>query len=306
MTATLLQRVTRHLREGTLPDRLRFRLERYRDRKREAWWKAHRGEARSFVYEFQPGLSINLYLDSELCRLIYCAHFESIERAFVNRFLRSGDTFIDVGANIGLFALIAANRVGKRGRVFAFEPTPATFLRLEENVRTNLFENVECLRVALSDRAGELEITESLDGFDAWNSLTRPTMGNEFGKAIVTATTWDAFVRERDLGDSVTMMKIDVEGWESRVLAGGRETLSRPDAPVLQVEFTDDAALASGGSCADLYRSLEALGYRMYVPDATGTRMVHDPLRERYPYANLIAAKNIDAVNDRLHEAGRA
>ena len=60
----------------------------------------------------QPGLKIRLYGDSELCRLIYLGSFETAERDFVKRFLRPGDLFVDVGANIGLFTLIAAARVG--------------------------------------------------------------------------------------------------------------------------------------------------------------------------------------------------
>ena len=59
-------------------------------------------------------------------------------------------------------------------------------------------------------------------------------------------------LREGNLLGNVTMMKIDVEGWESRVLAGGKEVFTRPDAPVLQVEFTDAAAKAAGSSCRQL------------------------------------------------------
>ena len=77
---------------------------------------------RTFVMRLQPGLKIRLYGDSELCRLIYLGNFEATERAFLNHFLRPGDVFVDVGANIGLFTLIAAARVGPAGRVVAFEP----------------------------------------------------------------------------------------------------------------------------------------------------------------------------------------
>src|ERR1041384_4654307 len=127
-----------------IPDRLKFRWKQLVHRRREAWWKAHAGEPRSFLSHLQPGVRMRLYLDSELCRLIHCRHFETTEREFLNGFLRSRDVFVDVGANIGLFTLIAARLVGPQGQVGSFEPTPETFARLKDNVQTNGFENVTC------------------------------------------------------------------------------------------------------------------------------------------------------------------
>jgi hypothetical protein len=96
------------------------------------------------------------------------------------------------------------------------------------------------------------------------------------------------------------MMKIDVEGWETRVLEGARETFSRDDAPLLQVEFTEAASTSAGSSCESLYRLLENLGYRMFGYDSSRRELIHDPLRESYPYVNLIAAKTPEEANSRL------
>jgi hypothetical protein len=145
-----------------------------------------------------------------------------------------------------------------------------------------------------------MAMTISLDGFDAWNSLARPVGGHSFGAEIVASTTWDEFAREHDLIGEVTMMKIDVEGWESRVLKGGAYCLSRDDAPVLQVEFTDVAALSAGSSCTELYRTLEAFGYRMFTYDAKNRRLLSEPLRPAYPSQNLLAIKNPEGVAARL------
>ncbi len=97
------------------------------------------------------------------------------------------------------------------------------------------------------------------------------------------------------------MMKIDVEGWEHHVIQGGCEILSREDAPVLQVEFTEKAAEAAGHSCTELYRSLEELGYRMFTYDAKAKKLTADPIRESYPYLNLIAVKRIDQITSRIN-----
>jgi FkbM family methyltransferase len=257
----------------------------------------------NFVSGLQPGLKIRLHGDSELCHLIYCRHFEFNEREFLNRFLRPGDVFVDVGANIGLFTLIAAERAGPQGKVLAFEPTAKTFGRLVENVRLNKFSNVECLKLALSDSRGHLELGQCGDGYDAWNSLARPGLGGSLPTELVETIDWDQFARERDLVGSVTMMKIDVEGWEARVLGGGKQFFARSDAPVLQVEFTDEAAEAAGSSCRALYDCLQSFGYKMFVYDSGERRLMAESRREKYPYLNLLAAKDPDFVELRLRSA---
>ena len=284
------------------PDRLKSRWNLFEHRLRERRWASLRGRPETFVMGLQPGLKIRLYGDSELCRLIYLRNFEAAERDFLKRFLRPGDLFIDVGANIGLFTLIAAAHVGPTGRVVAFEPTPVTYSRLLDNVRLNQFANVTCNKLALSDRSERLKLVRSTDGFDAWNSLARPTSGNACSDELIQTIEWDRYAREGNLIGSATMIKIDVEGWESRVIAGGNEVFSREDAPVLQVEFCDAAAEAAGTSCRHLYKYLESFGYRMFCYDFSKRALIEDPLREEYPYVNLMAAKNFDFVNLRLRQ----
>jgi FkbM family methyltransferase len=283
-----------------LPDRLKFYLWQRKQERRERRWAAIARKSGALITQLQPDLRIRLYGDSELCRLIYCRNFEPTEREFVNHFLRPGDFFVDVGANIGLFTLIAASRVGPTGKVIAFEPTSKTYERLLANIRLNRLGNVDCVRSALSDHAGELELVQSVDGFDAWNSFAGPTEGQNTARERVDVIEWDSYAEAQRLSGKVTMMKIDVEGWESKVLVGGREMLSRPDSPVLQVEFTDEAAQAAGSSCRALYEFLESLGYRMYVYDSNRRTLAQDDLRDSYPYANLLAVKNCDFVHERI------
>lgn len=294
------QRGLYHLGHGTLFAALRQKYHEYKRDRRRAWWLSRQGKAEFIVAAIQPGLHLNLYFDDELSRLIYCDDFEWHERQFLNRFLGPGDVYVDVGANIGLFTLIAAHRVGPSGDVYSFEPCERTFQRLQANVQRNHFANVRCYRMALSDRSGETELTVSLDGYAAWNSLARPIAGRTFAAETVPCIAWDDFAREHQLAGRVTMMKVDIEGWESCMLRGGRDTLVRPDAPVLQVEFTEKASRAAGSSCADVYRMLEDLGYAMYVYDGLRKRLICDPPRESYPYLNLIAAKRKEYVMARL------
>jgi len=299
--AYLIQRFFLHFYRGTLPQRIKEEWHEHIRRRRRAWWDSHQNKEEYFSFPLQRRIKINLYFDSVLCRLIYCDNFEWRERRFLNSYLRQGDIFIDVGANIGLFTLIASRRVGNDGKVFAFEPCTKTYQRLVRNIELNSMNNVQCLQIALSDRPGQLQMNSSLDGYDAWNSMAPPYAGSNFTKEMVSGVTLDNFVREYNLLGRVRMMKIDVEGWESQVLAGGMETLSRTDSPVLQVEFTDHASRSAELSCQALYHQIETLGYQLFLYDEKHRRIYHAPLREEYPYLNLIASKDPDQIGKRIN-----
>jgi FkbM family methyltransferase len=299
----LIKRFIRHLYRGTLTNRIQQEWYEHVKRRRLVWWQCQIGKKEEyFIFRLQSGIKIKLYFDSRLCQLIYCYDFESNERKFLNDFLRKGDLFIDIGANIGLFTLIASYCVGKNGCVYSIEPCSKTYRRLVRNVELNGMNNVKCEQIALTDHTGQVEMNVSLDGYDAWNSIAQPISGDTFTIESVKARSLDDFSREHQLMGSVTMMKIDVEGWESHVISGGCETLSRTDAPVLQVEFTDQASQSAGTSCQALYHQLENLGYRMYLYDGISKRIVPYPMRESYPYVNLLAVKNPDTIHSRLNK----
>lgn len=291
-----------HLHKGTLIKRLKDKSHEYIRNKRRTWWTTQVGKREDLKTRVQPGVRMRLYFDSKLSQLIYCEDFEWHERQFINTFLRPSDIFVDVGANIGLFTLIAANIVGNTGHIYAFEPCSRTYQRLIANTQLNCLTNVSCYQLALSDKETQTDMTVSLDGFDAWNSLAKPIAGEQFAVERVECTTWNKFAQENNLVGRVTLMKIDVEGWEAHVLKGGYDTLSRTDAPILQVEFTDKASRMAGSSCEDLYHLLEELGYQMFIYDANSKRLIPDPLRENYPYVNLIATKRPEEISDRLKE----
>ena len=289
-----------HLRKGTLLERLYWGWCQHLQRQRLVWWESQATKLKNLEVEIQPGIRMRLYFDSQLSRLIYCQDFEKQERQFLNAFLKPGDIFMDFGANIGLFTVIAAHRLGSLGRVYAFEPYSKTYERLLDNIKLNRLVNISCYQVVLSDYAAQLSLNVSLNGYDAWNSLAQPIAGSSFASEAVKAVTWDDFALEHDLVGKVTMVKIDVEGWESRVLLGGSRTLSRTDAPVLQVEFTEQASRSAGSSCTKLYRLLESFGYQMFIYDSRSNTLKHETLRESYPYLYLIATKCPECILARL------
>jgi FkbM family methyltransferase len=296
-----ISRAVKHLQNGTLFERLRLEWDQYFKRRRLLWWTSQNRKREYIEKKMQPNLMMRLYFDSILCHYIYFwKDHEKSELQFLRALLKPGDTFIDIGANVGLYTLIAAQRVGEEGHIYAFEPSTKSYQRLVENVRLNQLTNVTCFRLGLSDTVNTLQMTVSLDGYDAWNSFAKPVRGRSFGSEMVECIRLDDFFEREDLLGRVAMMKIDVEGWESRVLLGGYKVLSREDAPILQVEFTELASQAAGSSCSMTYHLLEELGYRMFTYNARCKELIPDPLRKRYPYLNLIAAKKSGDVSFRL------
>jgi len=302
LIANRLGRTLNHLHRGTLKGRLRWEWRQYLKQRRLDWWKSQVGKQEYVEKVVHPDIRMRLYFDSWLCRSIYYGEFETGEISFLKAFLKPGDVFIDVGANIGLFALVAARCVGDTGRVYAFEPCSATYGRLIDNVKLNRLSNVSCQQLALAEKRHDAQMTVSLDGFDAWNSMARPTMGRLFTKETIRCTTLDDFAHDQNLVGCITMVKIDVEGWESRVLEGGGKTLSGKNAPILQVEFSGKASHSAGSSCQKIYQFLEELGFKIFTYDPRSQSLNPDPVREEYSYLNLFAIKDAEEVVTRIRE----
>jgi FkbM family methyltransferase len=157
--------------------------------------------------------------------------------------LHPGDVFVDIGANVGFFSLLAARVVGDAGRVYAIEPVPENVEAIRANVRRNHFANVSVIEEAASDTVGTTTLTLTRHpGGAAIASADAPP--DAIGELTVPTTTIDALVSDGRIAPP-SVLKIDVEGAEEAVLAGLADTL-RNHAPllVLEVDGPDEATLA--------------------------------------------------------------
>ncbi|MCX7642882.1 MAG: FkbM family methyltransferase [Armatimonadetes bacterium] len=145
-------------------------------------------------------------------------------------FVRLGDTVLDIGANIGYYTMLLSQLVGGRGTVIAVEPHPDNVRLLELNLRLNRVTNVKVMPVAVSDEVGTAEMFVS-DGSN-WHSL-HPTERTGQRKIVVPTMTIDTIVAQ--LERSVDLIRMDIEGWETKALSGAEGTLKR-DRPTLVVE----------------------------------------------------------------------
>jgi FkbM family methyltransferase len=219
---------------------------------------------------------MRLNLNDWLGRHVFVTgEYEPATTSLVKALLRSGDTFVDVGANVGYFALLAAQRIGPTGRVVAFEPVPLTRDQFTKNVQLNGFGNLMIRDEALSERPGEVEFFVGPTDHRGTSSL-RPLDASSEKIRVRTA-------RFDDLGldGPARVIKIDVEGAELLALHGMAETLRR-DHPDLIVEVTDSFLRTMGHSAVALGEFLLGLGYRMYVIDHPGLVPV-DPNRADLP-----------------------
>jgi FkbM family methyltransferase len=294
--ATTAKRIYR----AVLPEKVRAKVHEARARAQRLRWDFVKHTGGQLLKEIEPGVKMKLYGDSVLCEMLLFQNFEEETRAFLKAFLRPGDIFFDVGANVGFFTLIAARHVGALGKVHAFEPVRKTHARLIENVRLNGLTNVAGHCVAFSDTIGQATITVAGEGFDAWNSLGKPYMGGVVGTEVVATTTLDEFVERHSLMGRISAIKIDVEGWENRVLIGANRTLSGHDAPLLIVEFTERAARLAGSSCNELHRALNALGYEIMTFDQQTAALTLLPVADQYSDTNVIASKRRSELAVRL------
>jgi FkbM family methyltransferase len=264
--------------------------------KRKKTWEKRIITRKPILERLSSGGIIELYPGDRLSELIYKREFESGEQEFTRQFLRAGDIFVDIGANLGLYTIIAAKVVGKQGKVFAFEPAILNYKRLLKNVSLNQLSNVNCVQAAVSNRKEQGRLKVFHGGYNAHNSLAHQPFRDDFEVENVQCIAWDEYACENNLQGKVTLMKIDVEGWELYVLDGAEKTFSQSDSPDLLVEFTDENAQSAGSSCNMLYRKLEELGYKMYQIDAERHVLIPEELRKSYPYINLLATKRIEFV----------
>lgn len=170
--------------------------------------------------------------------------------------IRDGDHVLDVGGNIGWFAVLIAKKF-PAARVSSFEPVEPVFRELVANVELNGCSNVACFNVALSDKAETFEIF--YDPAYSARSSARDLSGGESSKIKCSAVVLDRFAKEQDL-PPVQVIKCDVEGAELFALKGGIGLIDR-DRPAVFAEMLRKWSAKFGYHPNDIINLLVPLGY---------------------------------------------
>lgn len=177
---------------------------------------------------------------------------------------KAGDVVIDVGANIGETALTMAATVGKSGKVFAFEPDPRIRARCERNFELNSFSNLDLVPYALSDAPAKHQLFCMSERNPAGNRILAEGSGDSVS---IESIRLDDFLADKKV--SVSLIKIDVEGFEYNVIRGAEATIRR-DRPVLFIELSDSNLRANGITAVMLLELVESFGYQITRADTGG------------------------------------
>lgn len=198
------------------------------------------------------------------------------EVAMLRELLNGRDLFVDVGANCGLYTLIACH---SGVPALAIEPNDLNFRRLQENLVHNLYEKAEALNIAIGEVKGKCLLYGGGEGASLlknWGGMAS-TYARE-----VEVETLDGLLRSRPSTDRL-LIKVDVEGHELAVLAGARELLARPTAPawIMEHSFRENQEGRINPRFMELFELFWAAGYVCHTFDRD-RRLVTRPDVERW------------------------
>jgi FkbM family methyltransferase len=225
-------------------------------------------------------------------RMKGAAHFispglcEFEDMCFVLHFLTPEDLFVDVGANIGAYTVLASGVAG--AKTMAFEPSPFNYQYLVQNVRLNgLTAKATPLNLAVGSEEGVLRLTE---GLGTENYIAQD---HGAGQTVETKVT----TLDQALADlRPALMKMDVEGFETKAVEGARHTLDHPSLEAFIIERAGNAQ-RYGFDEAALHRRLQEMAFIpcAYSPSERALRKISADV-----VGNIIYVKNVAAVQARL------
>ncbi len=176
----------------------------------------------------------------------------------VAKLISPGDWVIDAGASIGSLTAQFCHLVGEHGNVWAIEPVPYNVARLEQLKDRNSLQCLEIFAGALGESAGRASLQLPREGETGFASFTKTWgMGD-----LIEVQTWSLDELVEGVDRTLTFLKLDVEGYEPRVLAGAERTL-REMRPLILCEFNDILLRDAGSSSG---RLLEMFAERGYAP----------------------------------------
>jgi FkbM family methyltransferase len=214
------------------------------------------------VQRSADGPLLEVFLDSSMDQWLLKESLIRQDHAMLTSLLRlePGDVFIDVGANIGFYSILASKRVGVQGRVLAFEPSYREYCRLLHNVRLNQSNNVVCYNLGLGDHSGQFSFLEA-EGHTGLGHFAsdEPT---QLGRTRILPVLPLSMLHDHIPKSGRIGIKIDVEGAELNVLRGMPTLLTEDRVSFVVAEITPTFLRRFGDTKEALYKLMTCHGFR--------------------------------------------
>jgi FkbM family methyltransferase len=237
--------------------------------------------------------------------------YERQELKFVSHIFREGMTFIDIGANVGLYTAMAMHRTKKQGRIIAFEPHPESCRFLAQTIEANAAllplnerPEVNILNVAASASDGEAHLYTNPEN-KGDNRLYSSSLTPESTALSIRARTVDSVLRDYEI-PAIDFLKVDVQGYEFEVIKGAREILRvSPNAIILSELWPSGIRQASNSSSIDYLLFLTDLNFHIYEMSGKKLELLRriadfrsliSRLKGRQ-YANIVCTKRLLSEN---------
>jgi FkbM family methyltransferase len=222
---------------------------------------------------------------------LYCGLHEFNDMGFALHFLRSEDRFIDIGANIGSYTVLAAAHVG--AFTTAIEPVPNAYRHLVNNVLiNNVMHKVNTLNLALGSSKGFLNFTSSLD------TVNHVATKDEKDTIQVNVAVLDELLKKDNIP---TLLKIDVEGYETEVIKGATETLSKSELKAIIIEL-NGSGKRYGYDESKIHETLSKAGFKACSYNPFDRRLSET---ETFDGHNTIYVRDMYFVKNRLLNADK-
>jgi FkbM family methyltransferase len=196
--------------------------------------------------------------------LYYRGTYEEQCLKLLPKLLRPEMVFVDVGANCGLYAIVAAHCIGPRGKVLAIEPQQRLAGLIEANARLNNLMNIKVAPCAVGAASGKGTLYQPSRTNDGQATLALQVGEPSFGSDVVSIHTLLDLSREYAF-ESISAMKLDVEGGELRVLEGGAALFDAAPPEFVLVECIDRHMRRFGDSTEKLLNFFLERDYRLRV-----------------------------------------
>ncbi|MGB6193272.1 MAG: FkbM family methyltransferase [Terracidiphilus sp.] len=247
------------------------------------------------VYEWMPGVRVIVRRgETGFTGNLYCGLHDFEEMAYLLHVLNSDDLFVDIGANIGSYTLLASGVKGARS--YCFEPAPSTYKRLMDNLAINhLSSRVVAMNIGLS--SGEEMLRFTTGGETCINHV----IANDEESA--TAITVPVRALDSVLCDEApAFLKIDVEGFETAVLRGATKTLARPSLHSIVMEL-NGSGRRYGFDEETTLAALREFGFRPYKYEPFGRKLIPLGTGKNMSSGNTLFLRNEDEIRRKIAAA---